>query len=37
VLVKENGKFYLKADEDATVAEDKIKAVLKEMGQTYPA
>ena len=37
VLIKENGKYYLKADEDATVAENKIKALLNEMGQTYPA
>ena len=35
--LKEDGKYYLKADEDATVAENKIKALLKEMGQTYPA
>ena len=37
VIKRADGKFYLKSDEAAVDAEAKIKATLKELGQTYPA
>lgn len=37
VLLKEDGKYYLKSAEDATVVENRLKEELKELGQTYPA
>lgn len=36
VLKAEDGKYYIKSAEDATVVEDRIKAELKAKGQTYP-
>lgn len=37
VILRGDGKYYLKADEEASVAEERIKAELKEMDVEYPS
>lgn len=36
VVVREDGKFYLKSDEEVAVAEERIAAELAELELTYP-